>query len=372
MKRRLGPVAVLAMLFSLLFAGCVAERPVDAGTKKDPSQAVIGVSMPTKSLERWNRDGAHLDKQLKAKGYQTTVQYADNKTDMQISQIQNMITQNVDVLVIAPIDGTVLGPVIAQAKAKKIPVIAYDRLIEGTDGLSYYVSFDNFHVGELQGEYLVTNLGLDAGKGPFNIEIFGGSPDDPNAAQFFGGAWSKLEPFVKDGKLVSPSKKVPQSKDGWKQIGILGWDSAKAQSEMQTRLNSFYTGGTKLDAILSPNDSLALGIEQAVEARGFKPGQNWPMITGQDADKANVLNIIAGKQAMTVWKDTRQLGDRAAVMVDEVVRGQEVEVTKGKEYDNGVAKIPTFLLDPTVVTKENIQDTVVKSGFYSAAELGLK
>ncbi|WP_420176081.1 substrate-binding domain-containing protein [Luteococcus sp. OSA5] len=372
MNRKFAPWAVVMALFAMVMTGCVAERPTGATAKKDPSEAVIGVSMPTKSLERWNRDGAHLDSQLKAKGYKTTVQYADNKTDQQISQIQNMITQNVDVLVIAPIDGTVLSPVIESAHAKSIPVIAYDRLIEGTDALSYYVSFDNFYVGELQGKYLEEELGLAKGKGPYNIEIFGGSPDDPNAAQFFGGAWSKLEPHVKSGKLVSPSKKVPANKDGWKQIGILGWDSAKAQSEMQTRLNSFYTGGTKLDAVLSPNDSLALGIEQALQARGFTPGKNWPLITGQDADKANVINILAGKQSMTVWKDTRKLGDRAATMVDEIVRGEEVEVSEGKEYDNGQMKVPTYLISPTVVTKENVADTVVKEGFYKASELGMK
>ncbi|WP_168581402.1 substrate-binding domain-containing protein [Gephyromycinifex aptenodytis] len=364
--------AFMAILISLALSGCVSQRPTQTAATIDPSNATVGVSMPTKSLERWNRDGAHLSEKLTGMGYKTTVQYADNKTDVQISQLQNMITQNVDVLVIAPIDGTVLGPVIAQAKAKHIPVLAYDRLIENTDGLSYYVSFDNFHVGELQGEYIVENLGLDKGKGPFNIEIFGGSPDDPNAAQFFAGAWSKLQPYVAAGKLVSPSGKVPASPTDWKKIGILGWDSSKAQSEMQTRLNSFYIGSTKLDVVLSPNDSLALGIEQAIGARGFKPGSNWPLITGQDADKANTLNILAGKQAMTVWKDTRLLGDRAALMVDQLVKGQTVEITPGKEYDNGKVKVPTFLLTPTVVTADNVRSTVVEGGFYSAAELGLK
>lgn len=364
--------SVMTVVLALAFAGCVSQRPSARTAQKPPSQATIGISMPTKSLERWNRDGAHLEEKLHSMGYKTTMQYADNKTDQQISQIQNMITQAVDILVVAPIDGTVLSPVLAQAKAKQIPVIAYDRLIENTDAITYYVSFDNFHVGELQGDYLVQNLGLNAGKGPFSIEFFGGSPDDPNATQFFGGAWSKLEPYVQNKKLVSPSGKVPANSGDWKKIGILGWDSAKAQSEMQTRLNSFYTGSTNLDAVLSPNDSLALGIEQAIAARGFKSGSNWPLITGQDADKANVINIMAGKQAMTVWKDTRLLGDRAAIMVDQIMHGTDVEITQGKEYDNGTKKVPTFLLNPTVVTKDNVTDTVVKSGFYSASDLGLK
>ncbi|QGF25101.1 substrate-binding domain-containing protein [Raineyella fluvialis] len=351
-------------------AGCVAERPGAAAAALDARNAVIGLSMPTKYLERWSRDGGHLEEKLQAMGYRTTLQYADNKTDQQISQIQNMITQNVSVLVVAPIDGTVLGPVVEQARSKRIPVISYDRLIEGSTGVSYYVSFDNFRVGVMQGEFLAQRLGLTAGRGPFNVELFGGSPDDPNAAQFFAGAWSVLGPYFASGKLASPSGKVPKDASGWQQIGILGWDSAKAQAEMQTRLNSFYTGGQRLDAVLSPNDSLALGIEQALDARGFRPDGNWPLVTGQDADKANVMNMLAHKQAMTVWKDTRALGDRAATMVQQVVTGTAVEISAGKEYNNGTGKIPTFLLDPQVVTPDTVTSTLVTSGFYSASELG--
>lgn len=362
--------AALGAAASLVLAGCVAERP--AKTRKiDPKNAVIGLSMPTKSLERWNRDGSNLQSKLSALGYKTVLQYADNKTDQQISQIQNMVTQDVDVLVIAAIDGTVLGPGVEMAAKKGITVIAYDRLIEGTEAIDYYVSFDNFRVGELQGEFLVSHLGLDKGEGPLNIELFGGSPDDPNAAQFFGGAWSKIETYLKDGKLVSPSGKVPSSAKDWQKIGILGWDSAKAQSEMQTRLNSFYADGTVLDAVLSPNDSLALGIEQALDARGFVPGQNWPLVTGQDADKANVINLLHDKQSMTVWKDTRALGAQAATMVKAVVEGATVETTPGKDYDNGVKKVPTFLLDPQVVVKDDVQELLVDSGFYKASDVGL-
>lgn len=354
----------------LVLAGCVAERPTTQ-RKIDPKNAVIGISMPTKSLERWNRDGAHLVEKLEEVGYKTVLQYADNKTDQQISQIQNMVTEDVDVLVIAPIDGTVLGPGVEMAMKKGIKVLAYDRLIEGTEGIDYYVSFDNFRVGEMQGDFLVSTLGLDKGQGPFNIELFGGSPDDPNAAQFFGGAWSKISQYLDGGQLVSPSGKVPADESGWQKIGILGWDSAKAQSEMQTRLNSFYADGKPLDAVLSPNDSLALGIEQALDARGYVPGQNWPLVTGQDADKANVLNMLADKQSMTVWKDTRALGDRAALMVQQIVEGKDVEISQGKEYDNGKKKVPTFLLDPQVVVKDDVKTLLVDSGFYTAADLGL-
>lgn len=366
-KRR----ALLSMpvLAALTLTGCVATRPTSA-TKIDPANAVVGVSMPTKSLERWNRDGANLNKLLKDAGYGTSLQYADNKPDMQFSQIQNMVNDGVDVLVVAPIDGTMLAPAIESAKNKGIPVLSYDRLIEGTDGVEYYVSFDNRTVGTFQGTFLVEKL-QPTPSTPKNVELFGGSPDDPNAAQFFGGAWDVIAEHFASGAFTSPSGKVPKDEDGWKQIGILGWDSAKAQSEMQTRLNSFYADGTQLDAVLSPNDSLALGIEQALDARGYKPGQNWPLVTGQDADKANVLNMLKDKQSMTVFKDTRKLGEQAFTMVDQIIKGENVSITEGKEYDNGKKKVPTFLLEPKVVTKDTVSADLVDTGFYSTDDLGL-
>lgn len=371
MNRSIGRRTVLTapLLASLILSGCVAQRPTSA-KKIDPKNATIGVSMPTKSLERWNKDGSNLDSLLKEAGFKTSLQYADNKPDMQFSQIQNMINQGVDVLVIAPIDGTMLAPVVDAAAQKNIPTISYDRLIEGTEGIDYYVSFDNRTVGAYQGQYLVDALQPDPAN-PKNVELFGGSPDDPNAAQFFGGAWDVLKEHFDSGAFVSPSGKVPKTDDGWKQIGILSWDSAKAQSEMQTRLNSFYADGKPLDAVLSPNDSLALGIAQALSARGYKVGENWPLLTGQDADKANVLNILQGKQSMTVFKDTRKLGERSAIMVEQIVKGEKVEVSEGKEYNNGVMDVPTFLLDPVVVTKDDVQKILVDSGYYSASDLGL-
>lgn len=364
---------------ALLLVGasaCSSTRDTTSGSTGGSTAAaaggLIGIAMPTKSLERWNNDGTHLEELLKAAGYTTSLQYADNKVDQQITQLQNMINQNPKVIVVASIDGTALGPVLAQAKAKKISVIAYDRLINGTADVDFYATFDNYKVGQLQGQFIETQLGLKDGKGPFNLEPFAGSPDDNNAKFFFSGAWDVLKPYIDKGQLVVPSGKAPATDADWTKIGIQGWKSETAQSEMDNRLNSFYQG-KKVNVVLSPNDSLALGIEQSLESQGYKAGTDWPIVTGQDADKANVKNMIAGKQSMTVWKDTRTLGDQVAKMVDQIVKGEKVTVNDEKTYDNGKKVVPTFLLPPQVVTndKADITKSLVDSKFYKAADLGL-
>ena len=348
----------------------------DAGTDEGDAPAAgeitsVGIAMPTKSLERWNRDGAHLEALLQDAGFETSLQYADNKVDQQISQLQNMINADVDVLVVASIDGTALGPVLQQAADADIIVIAYDRLINGTENVDYYATFDNYRVGQFQGEFIVEQLDLDNQAGPFNLEPFAGSPDDNNAKFFFSGAWDVLQPYIAEGKLVTPSGKAPATNEQWTSIGIQSWSSDTAQSEMQNRLNSFYAGGEKVDVVLSPNDSLALGIAQALDGAGYTPGSDWPILTGQDADQANVLNILAGKQSMSVWKDTRELGDRVAVMISELAAGQPVTVNDTETYDNGVKVVPSYLLDPIVVVADTVEEILVGSEFYSAADLGL-
>lgn len=361
-------------------AACSSERDSGSGaegggTEGGGTQAaedvLVGIAMPTKSLERWNRDGAGLEEQLQELGYQTTLQYADNKVDQQITQIQNMINQDADILVVASIDGTALAPVLETAAENEIVVIAYDRLINDTENVDYYATFDNYAVGQLQGQFIEEELGLADGEGPFNLEPFAGSPDDNNAKFFFSGAWDVLSQYVDNGQLVVPSGKAPASNDDWQSIGIQGWGSDTAQSEMENRLNSFYSGGTQVDVVLSPNDSLALGIAQALEGAGYTPGENWPVLSGQDADNANVLNMLSGRQSMTVWKDTRELAARTATMVDQIAKGETVEVNDEETYDNGVKVVPTFLIPPVVVTPDNVEEQLVESGFYSAEDLGL-
>ncbi|MFT3889310.1 MAG: sugar ABC transporter substrate-binding protein [Arachnia sp.] len=362
-------------------SACSGEREAGPTTKPSGQTSggtgstggeLIGIAMPTKSLERWNRDGANLEKLLQDAGYKTSLQYADNKQDQQNNQLQNMLNDGAKVLVIASIDGEALGPVLDQAASKKVPVVAYDRLINGSENVDYYATFDNYKVGQMQGQYILDNAASFKNEdGSINLEPFAGSPDDNNAKFFFSGAWDLVGPKVQSGEFTVPSGKAPKSNDEWTTIGIPAWQSATAQSEMENRLNSFYGGGKKVNIVLSPNDSLALGIEQALDGAGYKVGGDWPLVTGQDADLANVKALLEGKQSMTVWKDTRKLGETVAKMVQQIIKGETVEVNDTKTYDNGKKVVPTFLVDPQVVTKDDVQTALVDSGFYSASDLGL-
>ena len=365
--RKIAAAALAGLTVAAMATGCSAER--EGGAAGGATDTLIGISMPTRALERWNNDGAHLESLLREQGFATSLQFADNRVDQQISQIQNMINDGAEVLVIAAIDGTALGPVLQTAADADITVLAYDRLINDTENVDYYATFDNELVGRMQGEFIVEQLGLADGAGPFNIELFAGSPDDNNARFFFGGAFSVLQEYLENGQLVSPSGKVPANIDGWTQLGIQGWSSATAQSEMENRLNSFYTGDKRVDVVLSPNDSLALGITQALLGAGYTAGADFPILTGQDADVANVQSIVDGTQSMTVWKDTRALGDQVARMVGQIVAGDEVEVNDTETYDNGVKVVPAFLITPEVVVRDDIQSRLIDTGFIAADQL---
>ncbi|MDM8083488.1 sugar ABC transporter substrate-binding protein [Cellulomonas cellasea] len=363
--------AIVAAAGAALLLGVTAcGSPADAEAVGGDSLGLVGIAMPAKSLERWNKDGARVEGLLQDAGYDTDLQFADNQASQQVAQITHMLEQDLDALVVAAVDGSSLAPVLAEAKAKGVIVIAYDRLINGTGDVDYYATFDNYEVGKLQGRFIVEQLDLRAGTGPFNLEPFAGSPDDNNAKLFFSGAWDVLGQYVANGQLVVPSGKAPASNDDWASIGIEGWTSEAAQAELASRLESSY-GSTKVDVVLSPNDSLALGITQALLAAGYTEGEGWPLITGQDADQINVENMVIGRQAMTVWKDTRTLADQAATMVTQALKGSKVTVNDEVTYNNGVKIVPTYQLPPVVVTKDSIKDTLLDSGFYKPEDVGL-
>lgn len=353
---------------SAIALGLAACSGTDGGSSVAGS---VGISMPTRNLERWINDGEGLKAKLEDAGYTADLQYADDKPDTQISQIQNQIASGVDILVIAAIDGELLVPVLDEAKAQDITVIAYDRLINGSPNVDYYATFDNYQVGQLQGQFIEEQLKLADGAGPFNLEPFAGSPDDNNAKFFFSGAWDVLLPYVEKGQLVVPSGKSPASNEDWTSVGILGWKSESAQAELDNRIASFYSGGDKIDVVLSPNDSLAQGITASLRSAGYQPGVDWPIVTGQDGDKASVVNILAGEQSMTVWKDTRVLGDVVFGFIEAILAGQEPEINDTTTYDNGVKVVPSFLITPEVVVKDTVQEKLIDSGFLKAADVGL-
>jgi len=327
----------------------------------------VGISMPTKSSARWIADGNNMVKTFGDKGYKTDLQYAEDDIPNQVAQIENMVTKGVNILVIAAIDNKSLSQILKTAKDKKILVIAYDRLIRETPNVDYYATFDNFKVGVLQGSYIEKTLGLKEGKGPFNIELFGGSPDDNNAFFFYDGAMSILKPYIDSGKLVVQSNQM-----GMDKVSTLRWDGATAQSRMDNLLSAYY-GNKHVDAVLSPYDGISIGILSALKGVGYgAAGKPMPVVTGQDAEVPSVKSILAGEQSQTVFKDTRDLAKATVDMVDAALNGKDVPVNDTKTYNNGVKVVPSFLLNPVNVDKSNIQQALVDSGYYTKDQIGLK
>lgn len=354
-------VAGLAVMTAAFFAGCGGSDKAASG---DAKGVKVGVSMPTKSLQRWNQDGANMEKKLREKGYDVDLQFAENKVETQVSQIENMITKGCKVIVVGSIDGSALSSVLNEAKSAGVSVIAYDRLIMNTDAVSYYATFDNYLVGKIQGQYIADRLGLAEGKGPFNIELSTGPMDDNNVNFFFGGAMDVLKPYIDKGQLVVRSGQMTRE-----QCATPNWDEAKAQERMDNILTTYYTGA-KLDAVLCSNDSVSLGVQSALKSAGYNtPDRPLPIITGQDANLPNVKAIVAGEQSMSVFKDTRALADEVVKMVDAILANHEPEVNNTKDYNNGVKVVPSYLLEPKFVDKSNYKQLLIDSGYYTEAEL---
>ncbi|MBP0598699.1 sugar-binding protein [Herbaspirillum sp. LeCh32-8] len=328
------------------------------------SKSLVGVAMPTKSSARWIADGNNMVKVLKEKGYNTDLQYAEDDIPNQLSQIENMLTKGAKVLVIAAIDGTTLTDVLQKAADKGVKVIAYDRLIRGSKNVDYYATFDNFQVGVLQAQSLEKALGLKDGKGPFNIELFGGSSDDNNAFFFYNGAMSVLKPYIDSGKLVVRSKQM-----GMDKVATLRWDPATAQARMDNLLSAYYTNA-KVNAVLSPYDGLSIGILSSLRGVGYgSASQPFPFVSGQDAEVPSVKSIIRGEQYSTIFKDTRELAKVTVGMVDAVLGGKQPQINDTKTYNNGVKVVPSFLLKPVVVDKSNWKPILIDSGYYTEAQV---
>ncbi|WP_308016171.1 multiple monosaccharide ABC transporter substrate-binding protein [Nonomuraea aurantiaca] len=369
-------VSVLALATVATACGS-AEKTVDKDTAASASAgsagALVGVTMPTKSSERWIHDGDNVKTSLEKLGYKVDLQYAENDIPTQVNQIENQITKGAKLLIIASIDGTAITTQLQEAADKKIPVVAYDRLIRNSPNVDYYATFDNFKVGVQQATSLLVGLKLlnadgspGSAKGPFNVELFAGSPDDNNATFFFNGAMSVLKPFI-DKKTLT----VKSGQTDFKTVAILRWDPATAQKRMEDLLTKTYSGGTKVDGVLSPYDGLSIGILSALKSNGYgTAGQPYPIVTGQDAELASVKSIIAGEQYSTIYKDTRQLADVTVKIADTVLKGGKPEVNNTKDYDNGNKVVPSYLLQPLIVDKTNYEKELVDTGYYTKSQLG--
>ena len=328
-------------------------------------KGLVGIAMPTKSSLRWISDGDSLKAALEGMGYTVDLQYAEDDIPNQLAQIENMVTKDAKALIIASIDGTTLSAVLQQAADKGTKVIAYDRLIRDSANVDYYTTFDNFKVGVLQAESILKGLGYPEKQGPFNIELFGGSPDDNNAFFFYDGAMSVLQPLIDKGVLVVKSGQM-----GMEKVGTLRWDGAVAQARMDNLLSAHYSDGSRVDAVLAPYDGLSRGIISSLRGVGYGTAdQPWPIISGQDAETPSIKAIIAGEQYSTVFKDTRELAKVTAKLVDAALSGGTPEINDEKTYNNGVKVVPSYLLVPVSVDKSNYQAIVVDSGYVKAEEL---
>ena len=374
-KKLLSALLSVAMVASLLVGcgsepastdapaddGAQTEAPADDGGAGSGGGELIGVSMPTKDLQRWNQDGENMKKELEAAGYTVDLQFASNDIPTQVSQVENMIANDCKLLVIASIEGDSLGTVLAQAKEKGIDVIAYDRLIMNSDAVTYYATFDNYLVGQKQGEFIEQELDLKNAAGPFNMEIVTGDPGDNNVNFFYGGAMDVLRPYIDEGKLVVKSGQIEKA-----DVATANWATDAAQSRFEAIISSYYSDGTNLEVVLASNDSTALGVVNALDAN--YTGE-WPIITGQDCDVANVKNIIAGKQSMSIFKDTRTLASKVVEMVDAIMKGEEIAGLDTETYDNGTGVIPSYLCEPVFADVNNYKELLVDSGYYAESDL---
>ena len=373
MGKRKTIFAGLAVMVTLVLTvtGCGGGRAGVEGQGEEPGDnkgALIGVAMPTKTSERWIDDGDNVKAKLEALGYQVDVQYANDKVPDQQQQLESMLNKGAKALIIAAIDGTALTQQLQAAATDGVKVIAYDRLINGSPNVDYYVTFDNQKVGEQQGNSLLTGLGvLDASgkdtgkKGPFNIELFAGSPDDNNATFFWNGAMTVLQPYIDKGVL-----KVPSGQTEFTQAAIQQWQLKTAQDRMETILNGFYAkGNTKLDGVLSPYDGLSRGILNATKSAGIDN----PIVTGQDAEKPSDKLILEGVQYSTIFKDPRTLAEQAVIAAQAFLEGNEPEANDTESYDNGVKVVPSYLLPVETVFTDDIQSVLIDSEYWTAEEV---
>ena len=367
MKKRILSV-LLASVMVLSLAACTPkEEATDdkatTGESNSGAGKTIGVAMPTQSSERWIKDGDNMKTKLEALGYTVDLQYAEDDVQQQVSQIENMLGAGVDCLVVAAIDSSALVNPLEMAKSAGIPVIAYDRLLMDTDAVSYYATFDNKGVGTEIAKYVEEELDLANAAEPLNFEMFMGSPDDNNAHMLYAGIMEVIQPYIDNGTLVCKSGQIE-----FEQNSTLRWDQQTAMQRAENILTAHYADD-KLDLVFSAYDGLSYGVKAACEGAGYKVGEDWPFITGQDAELMAVKNIIAGSQGMSIAKDTRILADKCVTMVQAVLEGGDPEINDTETYNNGKLVVPSYLCTPVPVDVSNYKEILVDTEYYTEAEI---
>ncbi|MCU6732333.1 sugar-binding protein [Diplocloster agilis] len=388
MKKNFALVMVLLCMFT--FFGCgkaegdpagdkaAANEPAGqetAAPKESPAassdsageEKMVGVSLPSRAFERWVKEGDIISEMLQAEGYSVDVQYAEDDVQTQISQIENLINSGADCLVITAVDNSALTNVLQTAADMGIAVIAYDRLINQTENVDYFVTFDNVKVGESSARKVLEMLDVENRTEPINMEIFTGDSADANSATFYTGVMNVLQEYLDNGKVA-----VPSGQTALEQVGIDGWSQENALARMENILSGYYSDGTKLDAVIGPADAFTYAYVSAFESAGYKVGENWPITGGQDAEVMCVKNILAGKTTFTNYRDGRIESTQLLSLVKAVLEGEEPEINDTARFDNGVKVVPTYVCEATIITKENVQSILVDGGYYTAEELGLK
>ena len=370
MKKIVSLFLVLGLAGSMAFASGSQQQA--AGGGKAP---LIGLAMPETHVERWQKDGAALKADAEAKGYRAEVTYADADQSKQNQQIQDMLTKGAKLLVIGSVNEGVVSAVSDAAKEKVI-VIAYDRLITGTADYDYYITFDNFKVGQFQGKALETALNLPSATKdkPKIITLFAGSPTDNNAKVFFDGAMDILKKYVDSGalKIVGPAPLSSSDTANFTRITTENWRADVAKARMENLLNND-AKNVVLDGILAPNDTLARAIIEACSADAKYAGGKLPVVTGQDGEAASIKAIKDGKQYMTVFKDTRNLAKATIELADALLKGQTPNIPGARldttSYNTGKKVVKSYLLEPVVVTKDNYKQMMIDSGYYKASDI---
>ncbi|MDR0718356.1 MAG: sugar-binding protein [Treponema sp.] len=374
MKKLCVILVILLAVGSFAFA---AGGQQGGGGGAAASSALIGIAMPETHVLRWTKDGASLKRFAEARGYRAEDQYGNADQNLQNTQIQNFLTQGAKAIIVGCVNDGV-GAAVADAARDNVEVIAYDRIIPNSADYDYFITFNNFKVGEFQGQGIETGLDLKSATAanPKYITLFAGSPTDGNAFFFYDGAMSVLNPYIKSGvlKVVGPYPETSADRANFQRIATENWQAPVAKTRMENLLNNDARNVT-LDAVLAPNDTLARAIIEACLADAKYAGGKLPVVTGQDAEFDSALSIKNGQQYMTVFKDTAKLAEAAIILADQVLKGQAPNIPGATLAsgdllsigDTGKKVVKAYLLEPIAVYKNNI-NVPVDAGFFTDAE----